>query len=411
MFFRNAEIDAINKSSAVVHYNSDGKVIEVNDQFLKALGYDRSEVMGQHHSMFLFEPQCDEFWQNLLRGEFAADIYKRKAKNGSEVWLESNYNPIIKRGRVVNVVEYAQDVTKKELERVNCLGQMEAINRVQAVIEFDREGRILTANDNFLKVVGYQHAEVVGRHHRIFVYPEDSNTKDYEFFWKKLGSGKFDSGTYRRKNKNGGELWLQASYNPIFDVEGKLLKVVKYATDITAATSQNKKLESAFKNLSSVISASEQKAKEANVSVAGMVEVVAQSESIMQDLTNNIEEMSKRADNIKTLTELMDSVAFQTNILAINAKIEAAHAGSKSFSVVAEEIKNLSLKSAESSGEIKDIVAKTVASIAEGLRLIEDANNMSAKTRGSIEITAGIMAEIESSSMKEIKEAMQLLNS
>jgi methyl-accepting chemotaxis protein len=237
-----AQIDAISKSQAMIEFSLDGKILHANENFLKALGYTLDEIRGQHHSLFV-EPAYrasaayTEFWAKLGRGEFDSAQYKRIGKGGKEVWIQASYNPVVDRsGRPYKVVKIAEDITEQKLLMANYEGQIAAINKAQAVIEFSLDGTILHANENFLRTLGYTLNEVKGQHHRIFVEPAYRDSADYRAFWDKLQRGAYDAGQYKRIGKDGREIWIQASYNPIMDAGGRPYKVVKYATDITAQT-------------------------------------------------------------------------------------------------------------------------------------------------------------------------------
>jgi methyl-accepting chemotaxis protein len=234
-----AVLDAVHRSHAVIEFDLAGHILHANDNFLDTLGYTLDEVVGRHHSMF-----CDPvygasseyraFWQHLGNGEYHSGQFKRVAKDGTTVWIRATYNPIMDGdGKPFKVVKFATDITDIKTRQADYEGKSEAINRVQAVIEFDLQGRILHANDNFLDVMGYELDEVRGHHHRMFCDQEFAHSPEYLAFWERLGRGEFNAGEYRRVNKQGKDVWILASYNPIFDAEGKPVKVVKFATDIT----------------------------------------------------------------------------------------------------------------------------------------------------------------------------------
>ncbi|MFD2166827.1 PAS domain S-box protein [Thalassotalea euphylliae] len=233
------QIDAISKSQAVIEFNMDGTIINANENFLAAMGYSLAEIEGQHHSMFAEphyanSPEYKVFWQKLNQGLFDTGEYKRLAKGGREIWIQASYNPILDpNGNPYKVVKYATDVTEQKLQNANYSGQIDAISKSQAVIEFNMDGTIIDANDNFLLTMGYGIEEIRGKHHSMFAEPELARSPEYQMFWHKLNQGEFDSGEYKRLGKFGKEVWIQASYNPIFDLNGNPYKVVKYATDIT----------------------------------------------------------------------------------------------------------------------------------------------------------------------------------
>jgi len=233
------QISAISKAQAVIEFNMDGTIITANENFLVTLGYSLEEVQGQHHSMFVepdFKVSAEYrlFWESLNRGEFESKEYKRLGKGGKEVWIQASYNPILDlNGKPYKVVKFASDVTQQKLSAADFSGQISAIGKSQAVIEFNMDGTIITANDNFLSALGYTLSEIQGQHHSLFVEAAQKSSLEYQQFWQKLNRGEFDSGEYLRIGKGGKEVWIQASYNPILDLNGKTMKVVKYASDIT----------------------------------------------------------------------------------------------------------------------------------------------------------------------------------
>jgi methyl-accepting chemotaxis protein len=256
-----AKLDAIGKTQAVIEFRLDGTIVTANENFLRAVGYELAEIQGQHHSMFVapeyrHSVEYKRFWERLGRGEYDSGQYKRLAKGGRTVWIHGSYNPISgPGGKAFKVVKYATDVTAQVLAEAERKGQLEAINRVQAVVEFTLSGIVLGANDNFLNVLGYRLDEVRGQHHSMFVEPADRASDDYRRFWEKLARGEFDSGQYERLGKGGRKLWLQASYNPIFDGSGKPVKVVKYATDITARVRSSHEMQQTVEQTQHIIRA------------------------------------------------------------------------------------------------------------------------------------------------------------
>ncbi|MCX5723524.1 MAG: methyl-accepting chemotaxis protein [Nitrospirae bacterium] len=244
-----ARAEAIDRVQAVIEFNLDGTVLTANDNFLKTLGYTLNEIQGQHHRLF-----CDSayagsneyktFWQKLNRGEFDAGVYRRLGKGGKEIWIQASYNPILDAtGKVYKVVKFATDITAQKNQFAEFEGKLNAINKVQAAIEFNLDGTVITANENFLSCLGYALNEIQGQHHRLFCDPAHTSTSEYAAFWQKLNRGEFDAGVYRRIGKGGREIWIQASYNPILDANGRVYKVVKFATDITAQKNQSAEFE------------------------------------------------------------------------------------------------------------------------------------------------------------------------
>jgi methyl-accepting chemotaxis protein len=239
------QLTAIDKVMGVISFAMDGTITDINDNFLTILGYSKEEVIGQHHRMFVEHEEAESaeyalFWTKLNQGEYDSGEYKRIGKHGKEVWLQASYNAIFDvNGKAYKVVKYAADVTAEKLTNADTSGQLDAIGKAMGIISFDMDGIIIDINDNFLKIIGYNKEDVIGKHHQIFAGVDMAGSREYAAFWAKMNRGEYDAGEYTRFNKAGEEVYLQASYNPIFDLNGKPFKVVKYASDITA----NKKLQ------------------------------------------------------------------------------------------------------------------------------------------------------------------------
>jgi methyl-accepting chemotaxis protein len=235
-----AMIDALGRVQAIIWFDLDGNILEANENFLTCMGYRQEELRGKHHRIFcdsahVSSPDYAEFWRKLRKGQHVAGEFRRIGKRGNDVWIQASYNPVLdEEGKPVKIVKFATDVTEARQRAADASGQIAAFSKSQAVIEFDLDGTIRTANDNFLAAVGYRLDDVKGKHHRIFCDPAYASSPDYAAFWRKLGQGEFVAGEFRRIGKRGNDIWIQASYNPIFDHAGKPFKVVKVATDITA---------------------------------------------------------------------------------------------------------------------------------------------------------------------------------
>eukprot|EP01037_Dinobryon_pediforme_P012722 gene12722-12818_t len=232
-------MQAIDRAQAIIEFSLDGQVLSANQNFLDLVGYKQKDVIGQHHRMFCDQaharsPDYDLFWERLRNGEYFDSEYLRYGKNGKQIWIRESYVPVVdKAGTVIRIVKYAMDISRTKAAFADFEGKVNAILRAQAVIEFDLKGNILTANQLFLDTTGYALDEIIGRHHRIFCDKDYAQSEAYAEFWNKLGRGEVDRGEYRRLDKNGHDIWLQATYNPIFDPAGQVWKIVKYATNIT----------------------------------------------------------------------------------------------------------------------------------------------------------------------------------
>ncbi|AYM82893.1 methyl-accepting chemotaxis protein [Agrobacterium radiobacter] len=242
-----AVLAALSKSQAIIEFDLSGKILTANENFCRALGYELSEIVGRHHSMFV-EPSVvssqdyKAFWSKLSAGQFDQRQYKRIGKGGREVWIEASYNPVSRRGKPVKVVKIATDITDRKLKAAEDAGKIDALSRAQAIIEFSPDGEVLTANENFLAALGYSLAEVQGRHHSMFCEPAYTQSPQYKQFWERLAGGDLVADEFMRLGKGGRKVFIQASYNPIFDLNGKVFKVVKFATDVTGRVENVEKL-------------------------------------------------------------------------------------------------------------------------------------------------------------------------
>lgn len=232
-------LDALDRSLAIIEFDCKGNILTANENFCAAMGYGKNELAGQHHSMFVdpdhvSSPAYKAFWERLSTGTFDSGEYKRFAKGNKEIWIQATYNPVVGRnGKVAKIVKFASDITAAKFKAAEDDSKLNAISRAQAVIEFQPDGTIVTANENFCATVGYDLSEIQGKHHSMFADPDFANSEEYRKFWRQLAEGEFFAAEYKRIGKGGKEVWISASYNPIFDMNGNVVKVVKFATDIT----------------------------------------------------------------------------------------------------------------------------------------------------------------------------------
>ncbi len=341
-----AQLDAINRSQAVIEFKPDGTVLNANDNFLKTLGYSLEEIRGKHHSQFV-EPstvqtlEYRQFWDKLGRGEFDAGQYKRIGKDGREVWIEASYNPVYdEQGRTVKVVKLATDITIAKLRNADFEGQLNAVSKSQAVIEFKLDGTILGANENFLHTLGYSLDEIKGRHHSLFAEPGYAQTHEYRQFWDKLGRGEFDAGQYKRIAKGGREVWIQASYNPIFDMNGKPFKVVKYATDVTAEVMANQMLRDAVEQAQTITAAARQGDLSQRIPLAGKsgpIEQLCAGVNSLMDTTAMIIDDVGRVFGALAAGDLSQRVTRDYNGTFEQVKVDA-NATSEKLAVIIEDV-------------------------------------------------------------------------
>jgi methyl-accepting chemotaxis protein len=359
-------VNAIHKSMAVIEFTIDGYIETANDNFLTTVGYSLQEIKGKHHSIFCEDslsnsPEYKVFWKKLRSGAFVSGEFKRVDKKGNELWLEASYSPIVDHdGNIIKIVKFASDVTQKLTQAKETQSYQDALNLSVAVIEFDLNGNVLKANNNFCKTTGYEPEKLKGQHHRIFCTTEYANTQEYSDFWKRLNSGEAFGGRFERVTSSGETLWLEATYNPIRDDNGNICKVVKFASDITASVAkEHEDADSALKAYDLAKEANASTEKGAEVIHTAATEMTAISKAVTE-ASETITDLANHSEQITNIVNTIRGIAEQTNLLALNAAIEAARAGDqgRGFAVVADEVRQLAGRTATSTQEISEMIEK-----------------------------------------------------
>lgn len=452
-----ATLAAVSGTQALIEFKPDGTILTANNAFLSLMGYTLAEIKGQHHRMFVdpadvADPAYARFWSDLASGRAVpAQESRRIAKGGRPVWIQGSYNPVLDgRGRVYKVVKIASDVTDQRLRAADLSGQIEALGRSQAVITFDLDGHILDANENFLSLLGYRLEDVKGRHHRTFVDPVEASSEAYRSLWNDLRQGRHSAGEFRRLTRDGREVYIHATYNPILDMNGKVFKVVKFASDITAQVkarhSNEQVLALVQRYLDDIVQAVEVSNRQA-VDMSGATEQTSaniqavavgtdQLDGSIRSIAQNMNQSRNAAEKVfaqvdavgqamarlvdgtsamNGIVSLIQEIAGQINLLALNATIESARAGEagKGFAVVATEVKSLARQASEATQRIAEeigTVQHVADDVASQLSHIHDAV---AAVRGLVLSTAGAIdqqssvARLMTQNMQESSLAVQ----
>ncbi|EJN11253.1 PAS domain S-box [Bradyrhizobium sp. YR681] len=418
-----SKVSAISRAQAVIEFKLDGTIVTANENFCKALGYSLAEIQGKHHSLFVAQAERDggsyrEFWAALNRGEYQSGEFKRIGKGGREVWILASYNPLLdENGKPFGVAKFATDITAEKLKNADLAGQIAAIDKAQAVIEFNMDGTIITANANFLGALGYSLAEIKGHHHSMFVDPAERDGAAYREFWAALNRGQYQAAEYKRIGKGGKEVYIQASYNPILDLNGKPFKVVKYATDTTRQVLVRMGNERVRGMMESVAAGSE----ELNASVREISEAMTKSRETAMSAVDQVaaadaqaQRLTEAAQAMSGIVEMINSITGQINLLALNATIESARAGEagRGFAVVASEVKSLANQAKQATdkigaeiGSLNGISGDVVSALGSIKQAINNVSEYVTSTAAAVEEQSTVTNEMSNSMQRAAAEA------
>ncbi|MCJ8215923.1 methyl-accepting chemotaxis protein [Aeromonas veronii] len=395
-----AFIDAVKVGVATISFTQSGEILEANPLFLNVVDYSEQEVIGKHHRIF-----CDahyvqsssyaQFWEQLRQGHSHSGIYQRIDKHGRELWLEATYFPVKVEGKVVRVVKIASDITESYQQLSRQTAIISALDRALAIIEFTPKGEIVTANQNFLSCVGYSLSQLKGQHHRLFC--DESFYREQPHFWDDLAHGQLKSGLFSRRDSHGNEIWLEATYNPIKDESGKVVKVIKFASEVTERIKRAQAVSEAA-NIAQTIS--QETTRFAATGSELLTASVTISSAISEQVSRTsglIGQLNEQSKSIEAIVSTISSIAEQTNLLALNAAIEAARAGDqgRGFAVVADEVRQLAARTSLSTGEIASVVQKNRELTAQITGNINEVATSAQRGKEQIGEVSGVMSQIE----------------
>ncbi|MBZ6386420.1 MULTISPECIES: methyl-accepting chemotaxis protein [Pantoea] len=406
-----ATLNSLNDAIAMIEFTPEGIILNANSLFLDRMGYALNEIIGQHHSLFctadfVQSSQYRDFWLRLKRGESFSDKYLRLAKNSRPVWLEANYVPVRDRvGRVVKIVKLATDITARITDAQEQRAMTTAIDRSMAVITFNLKGEVLKANANFLNTMGYRADEVIGLPHSRFCSEELRQSAEYKAFWEKLNRGEFISGQFQRVNKQGRTVWLRATYNPVFDAEGILYKVVKFATDVTAQVEKNQQERDAAQQAYKTALQTRESTRHGASVIENSVQTINALAGELHGISDDISDLSDSSDRIGEIVASIRRIADQTNLIALNAAVEAARAGAhgRSFAVVANEVRTLAANINQATSEIESRMQQNQLLATKALQGI--ASNMKRADEGVVlaQQAGDVISELRDSSSEVVR--------
>jgi methyl-accepting chemotaxis protein len=409
--------EAIERGQAIVEFTLDGHVLRANENFLRLFGYRADEVVGRHHRLFCPPGVADgddyrRFWNELGIGQHVHGEFHRVGADGRDLYIQGAYSPVLgPSGEPVSVIKIASDVTATKLHRAEFEAKVAAIDLGQAVIEFDLDGNVLSANRNFLAAMGYTLREIQGQHHSMFCTPEYLQGAEYREFWLSLNEGKFVTGRFHRRGKYQRDVWIQATYNPIFDLKGKVAKVVKYAYDVTREVELEKRIDANAREMTasvrrllesiSVVATNSGVAAEMAEGSAG----AANSGFLaLQQSLETIARIQHAAERMSESVHVIGEIASQTNLLAFNAAIEAARAGPHGvgFSVVAAEVRKLAERASVAAVEIGKLIDESGRQVAQGAEVSRTAAASFEGIKTSVGRTSGAVSQIAAATDQQL---------
>jgi len=402
--------NSLDSEMLVLQLDPQGRIEMVNGNFEKEMRYRPEQLIGRHiEDIVPAHVKQLDFHQRMknaiTRGEHLNGAFRLLRGTGEEAWLRSILQPVKgSDGRIKYFTMHSSDLTRTIEASREHESLIKALMRSTAVIEFNLDGQVLTANDRFLQTVGYSLEQVRGKHHRMFCEPEEANSAGYQAFWDKLRRGEYVADRFKRIDAHGRTVWLEASYNPIIDAHDVLYKVVKFATVITDQVNQEQAVAQAADIAYNTSLETDSSARKATDVVTQTVEVMRGLEGSMQDAAEGIQALDKQSKVIGAIIKTISDIAGQTNLLALNAAIEAARAGEqgRGFAVVADEVRQLASRTSTATEEIAKVVQQNEQLAQAAVDIIDTSKRQAEQGLALAADTGGVIVEIQEGAQRVV---------
>ncbi|MBT9234452.1 PAS domain-containing methyl-accepting chemotaxis protein [Pseudomonas inefficax] len=394
---------SLDSEMLVLQLDPQGRIEMVNGNFESEMLYRAEQLLGRNiEDIVPAHVKTLDFYQRMKgaisRGEHLNGAFRLLRGNGQEAWLRSILQPVKNsEGRIKYFTLHSSDLTRTIETSREHESLIKALMRSTAVIEFALDGTVLTANERFLATLGYRLEQIRGKHHRMFCEPEEANSAGYQAFWDKLRRGEFVAERFKRIDAHGRVVWLEASYNPIFDAHDVLYKVVKFATVITDQVNQELAVAEAADVAYNTSLGTDASARKATDVVTQSVSVMRGLEASMQEAAEGIQALDTQSRVIGSIIKTISDIAGQTNLLALNAAIEAARAGEqgRGFAVVADEVRQLASRTSTATEEIARVVQQNEQLAQAAVAIIDTSKRQAEQGLALADETGNVIVEIQ----------------